>query len=129
VVSVLATVRWGAVLIGIACGALVATVAGLALWPVFDGLGVDYPPQAAITAGVILGLAASGYSAGRLTSIAHRFHGSVAGLGMAGVVLVVARLGGSPAPPLQVIWLALLGMVAGGAGGILGGRRRARAEG
>jgi hypothetical protein len=108
---------------------MVATVAGLALWPVFDRFGVDFAPQAAITAGVILGLAAGGYTAGRLTTITNRFHGSLAGIGIAGVVLVVARLGGSPAPAPQVLWLALLGMVVGGAAGIGGGRRRARIEG
>ena len=69
------------------------------------------------------GLLAGGYAAGRMAPVSARFHGSLAGMGMAVVVVVVARLGGSPAPAGSVLLLAVLAIVLGGLGGLAGGRR------
>lgn len=118
----LAAVRWGAVLIGIASGLLAATLLALALWLPLEWLGVADPPQLALLVGVLSGLLVAGLASGRGTRIQHRFHGSLAGLGMAAVVLVVARLGGSPAPTGSVLILALLAVLLGGVGGAVAGR-------
>lgn len=111
------------VLVGLAAGALAATILGLFLWPVLALLGVDRAPLAGLTLGVLGGLVSAGFVAGRMALTAPRFNGSVAGLGLAGLVVVVARLGGSPAPTGQVLWLALIAVALGGVGGVVGGRR------
>ncbi|HEY7704467.1 MAG TPA: hypothetical protein VID03_06505 [Acidimicrobiia bacterium] len=121
----LGTLRWGTVLAGVGAGGVTATLSGLLVWPLLELLGVEGAPLAAITVGTLVGLGFAGWVAGRLALHSPRFHGSVAALGFAGVVLVVARLGGSPAPLLQVLILCLLAVVVGGAAGTWAGRRKA----
>lgn len=120
----LASLRIMAVLLGLGIGALSATVLSLVLWAVLAFAGLDDAALVGLTVAILAGLAIGGYAAGRMTPFAHRFHGSVAGLAIAGLVLVIARFGGSPAPTIQVLWLALLAVVLGGAGGSLAGRRK-----
>jgi putative membrane protein (TIGR04086 family) len=120
----LTTLRLSAVLLGIGIGSLASTILALLVWFALAAVGVDAAADMALVAGVLLGLASGGFAAGRSAPIAHRFHGMIAGLGLAGLLLVVARLGGSPAPTGQVLLLALIGISLGGVGGILGGRRR-----
>jgi putative membrane protein (TIGR04086 family) len=79
-------------------------------------------------AGVVIGLAVAGWVSGRMARHSERFHGAVTGLLLAGLVVVLARLGGSPAPTSSVIWLALLSSVVGGAAGWLAGRRKQSAR-
>ncbi len=111
-------------MLGIGAGALVATVVAFLLWIPLAWAGVDEAPLVGLTFAVVFGLAAGGYVAGRLAPAFSRFHGALTGLGIAGLVLVIARLGGSPAPTGRVLLLAALGIVLGGLGGIFGGRRR-----
>lgn len=120
----LASLRIMAVLLGLGIGALSATVLSLLFWAVLSFAGLDDAALVGLTVAILAGLAIGGYAAGRMAPIAHRFHGSVAGLAIAGLVLVIARFGGSPAPTIQVLWLALLAVVLGGAGGTLAGRRK-----
>lgn len=122
--SVIASLRFLAVALGVGIGSLAATVLALVFWGVLTLVGFEDAPLAGLAAAVIVGFGVSGYSAGRLAPHTHRFHGAVAGLGLAGLVLIMARLGGSPAPLGQVLLLFLLGTVIGGASGIAGGRRR-----
>jgi putative membrane protein (TIGR04086 family) len=124
---VLAAVRWPAVMLGLGAGGLTATVVALVAWPLLQLAGVGGAGQAGLTLGIVTGFIAGGFVAGRMAPTAHRFHGSLAGLALAGLVLVVARLGGSPAPTPQVLWLALLALVVAGLGGVLGGRGRKEA--
>ena len=121
----LASLRIFSVLIGIGVGGLGVTILALAFWAILAAIGVDDAPLAGLTAATIVGFVLTGFAAGRSAPHTHRFHGAVAGLGVATVMLVVARLGGSPAPLAQVLLLLGLGIVLGGIGGILGGRRRA----
>jgi putative membrane protein (TIGR04086 family) len=121
---VLATLRFFAVLTGLGIGALTATVLSLLLWGVFTLFGMDDAALTGLTLAVLVGFIAGGFAAGWQAHIAHRFHGSVAGLVLTGLVLVIARLGGSPAPTGQVLWLALLGVILGGMGGAVAGRSR-----
>ncbi len=120
----IASLRLIAIAVGVGIGSLSATVLALVFWGVLTSVGFEDAPLAGLTAAVLIGFGLAGYSAGRLAPHTHRFHGSVAGLGLSGLVLIIATLGGSPAPIAQVLLLFVLGIVLGGLGGILGGRRR-----
>ncbi len=119
-----AALSWRAVWLGLAAGTLASGV--------FFGVGylavsfLDGAPARAVVlvVSVLVGLAAAGVTAGRTAPHSGRFHGSLAGMGIALVVVVVARLGGSPAPTGQVLWLSLLAMAIGGSGGWYGARRK-----
>ena len=119
----LASLRVLAILLGLGIGALTATVLSLILWLALTAAGLDDAALAGLTVALLIGLVVGGYAAGRMAVVSHRFHGSVTGLVIAALVLVIARLGGSPAPTAQVLWLALLGVVLGGLGGAIAGRR------
>ena len=119
----LASLRIIAVLTGLGIGALVATLLSLVLWALLAALGFDDAALAGLTVAILVALGVGGYAAGRMAIVSHRFHGSVTGLVFAALVLVIARLGGSPAPTAQVLWLSLLAVVLGGFGGSLAGRR------
>lgn len=120
----LASLRILPVMTGVALGGLAATALAFLFWVLLAVAGLDDAPLAGLTAGIVLGFLVCGAAAGRSAPHTHRFHGAVAGLAMATVVFVVALLGGSPAPITQILLLLGLGMVLGGAGGSLGGRRR-----
>ncbi len=120
---VIASLRLLAVALGVGIGSLTATVLALVFWALLALIGFEDAPLAGLAAAVVVGFGAAGYSAGRLAPHTHRFHGSVAGLGLSGLVLIIARLGGSPAPLTQVLLLFVLGIVTGGVAGVVGGRR------
>lgn len=120
----LGVLRIRAILIGIASAALasglvfalVAMVARLSRSEMISGLSISLA--------VLGGLFVGGLVAGRLSTVNPRFHGSVTGLGFAGLTLLVSIQGGSPAPLGSVLLLALLAIVTGGLGGVFGGRGR-----
>ena len=122
----LATLRFQAVLLGVGAGALVATLFAVVSAVVLTALGVEDGAAVGLAPSIVAGFVAGGVVAGRGATVSHRFHGSVTGLVIAGLVVAVARLGGSPAPTPQVLLIALLGVVAGGLGGAIAGRRRGR---
>jgi hypothetical protein len=66
---------------------------------------------------LLVGLVAGGWISGRLAPFNGRFHGSLSGLVIAGVVIVISRRGGSPAPAGQVLLLAAIAIVVGGLAG------------
>jgi putative membrane protein (TIGR04086 family) len=119
----IASLRLVAVALGVGVGSLTATVLALLFWGVLAFVGFDDAPLAGLTAAIIVGFGVAGYAAGRMAPHTQRFHGSVAGLGLASLVLITATLGGSPAPIARVLLLFALGIVIGGLGGIVGGRR------
>lgn len=121
---VLASLRVLAILTGLGIGALAATVLSLLIWAILTAVGLDDAALTGLTAAILIGFAVGGYASGRVAIVAHRFHGSVTGLVIAALVLVIARLGGSPAPTAQVLWLALLAVVFGGFGGAIAGSRK-----
>ena len=118
------SLRIVAVAAGVAIGGLVTTVAALVLWALFTIIGVDEAPGAGLVAGLVLGLLAAGYVAGRMAPVFERFHGMVTGLVLAGMIMVISLLGGSPASTPQILLLVAIGIAIGGVGGIVGGRRR-----
>jgi hypothetical protein len=123
---VLAALNFGALALGVAAGGLAASVIGLALSGLLVLVGVEAGPDIGLVVGVLTGLAAGGWMAGLRSAHSHRFHGMITGLMLAFVIMAIARLGGSPAPTLTVIWLAVIAVIVSGVFGWLAGRRRAR---
>lgn len=111
---------------GVAAGSLMASLLALVMSGVLIVLGVETGADIGLVIGVVAGLVGGGWVAGSRAAHSHRFHGMVTGLVLAFVLLVIARLGGSPAPTTTVIWLALLSVVISGLGGWLAGRRKAQ---
>jgi hypothetical protein len=77
-----------------------------------------------LVVGIVSGLAVGGWLSGNRSAHSHRFHGSVTGLLLAFVVVVVARFGGSPREYRDCSVAGLVSIVIGGLAGWLGGRRR-----
>ena len=113
-----------AVGLGLGGGALAATLIGLAVGGLLAVIGVETGPDIGLVVGVLAGLATAGWVAGRLARHSERFHGAVTGLLLAGLIVVVARLGGSPAPTASVLWLALIAAIVSGLTGWLAGRSK-----
>lgn len=120
----LGVLRISAVMIGAAGGALLSAAVFLVGVLVARLVGAEEGPGLVLTVSLLAGLSGGGYLAGRLAPVNGRFHGSVTGLAMATVVMVISILGGSPAPTGQVAWLAAIAIIVGGISGWLGGRRR-----
>jgi putative membrane protein (TIGR04086 family) len=121
---VLAALNFGAVALGVGAGGVVASLLSLLAAGLLSIMGLDAGPDVGLVAGIVAGLAAGGWVAGSRAVHSHRFHGMVTGVVLAFVIVVVARLGGSPAPTPSVIWLALLSIAIAGLFGWLAGRRR-----
>jgi hypothetical protein len=121
---VLSALNIVAVALGLASGALVASVLGLILGGGLALLGVDAGPNIGLAVGILGGLLAGGWVAGTRARHSFRFHGAMTGLAMAFVIVIVARFGGSPAPTSQVLWLAFLSVALAGTSGWLAGRRK-----
>ena len=122
----LAALNYGAVFAGIAGGGLVASILALGLSSLLELAGVETGSDIGLVIGVVAGLFAGGWVAGSRAAHSQRFHGMVTGLLLAFVVVVIARLGGSPAPAGTVIWLAVVAVVIAGLAGWLAGRRAER---
>lgn len=118
--------RPGVIAAGLATGAVAATILGFAFWLVLDLLHVDSAPSTAILLAVLAALWVGGLAAGRLAPVAGRFHGSVTGLALAGLISIAALRGGSPARLWQVLVLFALGIALGSWGGWVGNRHRRR---
>jgi len=119
-----AATRWTVVWAGLAAGALASALCfGVGYLATSSATGG--PARALVLTGsLVVGLVTSGWVAGRLAHHSGRFHGALAGLGLALIVVVVARLGGSPAPTGQVLLLAGLAITLSGLSGWIGARRR-----
>jgi hypothetical protein len=120
----LGVLRLSAVMIGAAGGTLLSAAFFLVGLLVARLVGADEGPALVLSLSLVVGLAGGGYLAGRVAPFNGRFHGSITGLAMAAVVIVISILGGSPAPTGQVVLLAVIAIVIGGITGWLGGRRR-----
>jgi hypothetical protein len=110
--------------LGLGAGGLAATVLALALGGLLTVVGVEGGADIGLVAGIVVGLAVAGWVSGHLARHSERFHGAVTGLLLAGLIVFVARMGGSPAPTMSVLWLALVAAVIAGLAGWLAGRRK-----
>jgi hypothetical protein len=120
----LAALNVGAVALGVASGGLAASILALVLGGTLTIIGVEGGADIGLIIGVLLGLATGGWIAGTKAKHSERFHGAVTGLAIAFGIMVIARLGGSPAQTLTVVWLAMLSIVVSGFAGWLAGRRK-----
>jgi hypothetical protein len=112
---VLAALNFGAVILGVGAGGLAASLISLLLGFLLGLIG-QWGPDVGLVVGIVSGLAVGGWLAGNRSIHSHRFHGSVTGLVLAFVVVVVARFGGSPANTGTVLWLAAVSGSDRGAG-------------
>jgi hypothetical protein len=124
--KMLAALNIGAVGLGVGAGGLTATVVAFAVGAGLSLAGLESGPDIGLVVGVLVGLAVAGWVSGRFAAHSERFHGAVTGLALAGLVVVVARLGGSPAGTTSVIWLAMISAVVAGLSGWLCGRHKRR---
>ncbi|HEU4916576.1 MAG TPA: hypothetical protein VFV13_08425 [Acidimicrobiia bacterium] len=120
----LAALNLVAVGLGVGAGGLSATILGLVVGGLLTVVGVEDGADIGLIVGIVVGLAVAGWVAGRMARHSERFHGAVTGLLLAGLIMVVARLGGSPAPTLSVLWLSVLAALIAGLTGWLAGRRK-----
>lgn len=121
----LAALNFGAVALGVGAGALIASLVALLLGGGLTVFGLDDGAGVGLVIGIVTGLATGGWVAGSRAVHSERFHGMVTGLLLAFIVVVIARLGGSPASTLVVIWQAVLAIAISGLAGWLAGRRKA----
>lgn len=119
----LAAVRWVAVVFGVGAGGLTTVLLALVVWGILAATGWDDAPLAALTFSLLAGFVVAGVVAGRLAIHSHRFHGMLAGMGLAAIVVLVSRLGGSPAPTARVLLLVAIALGLSGLGGLVAGRR------
>lgn len=111
-------------MLGVAAGGLAASVLALIISGLLTIAGVTSGADVGLIIGVLSGLAAGGWVSGARSVHSHRFHGMVTGLLLAFIVLVIARLGGSAAPTLTVVWLAVVSVSVAGLAAWLAGRRK-----
>ncbi len=113
---------------GVAAGGLSITFVGflvgggLALFDVTNG------PTIGLLIGLLVGLVVGGWIAGRMALHSNRFHGSVAGLLLGGLLILLASFRGASISVWNVLLLAFVSIVAGGVGGFIGGRSGASPE-
>ncbi|MGH8873343.1 MAG: hypothetical protein ACRDWS_15385 [Acidimicrobiia bacterium] len=120
----LAALNVVAIGLGLGAGGLTATLLGFALGGLLTVIGVEGGADIGLVAGVVGGLAVAGWVSGRVARHSERFHGAVTGLLLAGLIIVVARMGGSPASTVSVVWLAVIAAGTAGLTGWLAGRRK-----
>lgn len=120
----LAALNIGSVILGVAAGGVTASIVSLALAAGLSLTGADWGADVGLVIGVVSGLVVGGWVSGWRSIHSHRFHGAVTGLVLAFVLLVIARLGGSPATTPTVLWLAFLSVLISGSAGWLAGRKR-----
>lgn len=119
----LAALSVQAVVMGLAAGGLSVTVIGFLLGGGLALLDVANGPDIGLLVGLLVGLVVGGWVAGRMAVHSQRFHGSVTGLLMGGLLILLASLGGAAASIWNVLLLALVSIVVGGIGGVLGRRK------
>ncbi len=120
----LAALNIGAVALGVASGSLTASVFALVVGGGLTVAGIETGSDIGLVIGVLVGLGLGGWVAGTKAKHSERFHGAVTGLLIAFLIIVIARLGGSPAPTPTVVWLAALSILVSGVAGWLAGRKK-----
>ena len=124
----LAALSIQAVVMGVAAGGLSVTVVGFLLGGGLALLNVASGPDIGLIVGLLVGLGVGGWVAGRMALHSNRFHGSVSGLLLGGLLILLASVGGASASIWNLLLLAFVSMVVGGVGGFIGGRSGASLE-
>ena len=115
--------RWYPVLIGAAAGVGIAALLSIGLWAALALTGITEDITGPILLGVLAGIAAGGYVAGRLGDRG-LYQGGMAGLAVAAVVVGISLFSGSPASPGQLVAIFAIGLALGMAGGAVAFRHR-----
>lgn len=110
-------------LLGVVLVTLVEWWLGALGWEVFPGFGSADSRGGGAVAGLLVGVLVGGWVAGRTVATGQRFHGSLTGLLIVGILVTLASRGGANATTLQVLSAAALGVVLGGLTGWWAGRR------
>ena len=123
-------IRLGALVMGTAVGLLAVALVtliewwlGALGWELFPGFGSPDTRGGGVVAGLAVGVLVGGWVAGRSLPSAQRFHGSVTGLLLVAVLVMLAATGGANVTTSQVLLAATLGMGLGGSTGWWAGRR------
>ncbi len=123
-------IRLRALITGTAVGLLVVTFAtlvewwlGALGWEIFPGFGSPDSRGGGAVAGLVGGVSAGGWVAGRAAARCRRFHGALTGLLIVGILVTLAATGGANVTSLQVLSAAALGITLGGLTGWWTGRR------
>lgn len=110
-------------LLAVALVTLIEWWLGALGWEIFPGFGSPDSRGGGAVAGLLVGVAVGGWVAGRSAGTGQRFHGSLTGLVIVGILVTLASRGGAGATPIQVLSAAALGVVIGGLTGWWAGRR------
>ena len=110
-------------LLAVALTTLIEWWFGALGWEIFPGFGSTDSRGGGAVAGLVVGVLLGGWVAGRSVALGQRFHGSLTGLVIVGILVTLASSGGADTTTLQVLSAAALGMVLGGLTGWWAGRR------
>jgi hypothetical protein len=124
----LAALNITAVGLGLGAGGLSATFIALLIGGGLSLAGVESGADIGLVIGIGAGLLVGGWVAGAMARHSGRFHGALTGLALATLIVIVARIGGSPAATLSVVLVFPLSAVISGTTGWLAGRRKSAAS-
>ena len=110
-------------LLAVALTTLIEWWFGALGWEIFPGFGSTDSRGGGAVAGLVVGVLLGGWVAGRSVALGQRFHGSLTGLVIVGILVTLASRGGANTTTLQVLSAAALGMVLGGLTGWWAARR------
>ena len=110
-------------LLAVALTTLIEWWFGALGWEIFPGFGSTDSRGGGAVAGLVVGVLLGGWVAGRSVALGQRFHGSLTGLVIVGILVTLASSGGANTTTLQVLSATALGMVLGGLTGWWAGRR------
>ena len=83
-------------------------------WELFPGFGSADTRGGGAVAGLVVGVSVGGWVAGRSVTVQPRFHGSVTGLVLVAILVLLAASGGANVTIAQVLLAAFLGVAFGG---------------
>ena len=109
-------------LLAVALTTLIEWWFGALGWEIFPGFGSTDSRGGGAVAGLVVGVLLGGWVAGRSVARGQRFHGSLTGLVIVGILVTLASSGGANTTTLQVLSAAALGLVLGGLTGWRAGR-------
>lgn len=110
-------------LLAVALTTLIEWWFGALGWEIFPGFGSTDSRGGGAVAGLVVGVLLGGWVAGRSVALGQRFHGSLTGLVIVGILVTLASRGGANTTTLQVLSATALGVVLGGLTGWWAGRR------
>ena len=110
-------------LLAVALTTLIEWWFGALGWEIFPGFGSTDSRGGGAVAGLVVGVLLGGWVAGRSVARGQRFHGSLTGLVIVGILVTLASSGGANTTTLQVLSATALGVVLGGLTGWWAGRR------